>query len=80
MWLDDETEDVYDTGISKAITDASYKDYRVDKGIVHSSDAGKIDDTIIAEIRRSRFVVADFTHGEKGIRGAFTMKRGLLLV
>ena len=79
MWLDDETEDVYDTGISKAITDAGYKDYRVDKGIVHSSDAGKIDDTIIAEIRRSRFVVADFTHGEKGIRGSVYYEAGFAL-
>ena len=76
MWLDDETEGVYETGISKAITDTGYKDYRVDKGIVHSSDAGKIDDTIIAEIRRSRFVVADFTHGEKGIRGSVYYEAG----
>ena len=76
MWFDDETKGAYEAGISKAIVDTGYKDYRVDKDIVHSSDAGKIDDTIIAEIRRSRFVVADFTHGEKGIRGSVYYEAG----
>ena len=76
MWFDDETKDTYEAGISKAIIDTGYKDYRVDKDIVHSSDVGKIDDTIIAEIRRSRFLVADFTHGEKGIRGSVYYEAG----
>ena len=67
MWLDDEMNDAYQVGIVGAITNAGYRDYRVDKEIVQSSDAGKIDDTIVAEIRRSRFVIADFTHGRGGI-------------
>ena len=36
----------------------------------------KIDDEIIAEIRRSRFVVADFTQGEKGARGGVYYEAG----
>lgn len=36
-----------------------------------------IDDEIIAEIRRSRFVVADFTHDkEKGVRGSVFYEAG----
>ena len=32
-------------------------------------DVDKIDDEIIGEMRRSKFLIADFTHGNKGIRG-----------
>ena len=33
-------------------------------------------DEIIAEIRRSRFLVADFTHGEDGARGGVYYEAG----
>ena len=36
----------------------------------------KIDDEIIAEIRRSRFLVADFTQGEDGARGGVYYEAG----
>ena len=36
----------------------------------------KIDDEIIAEIRRARFVVADFTHGGGGARGGVYYEAG----
>ena len=36
----------------------------------------KIDDEIIGEIRRSRFLVADFTHGDKGARGSVYYEAG----
>ena len=36
----------------------------------------KIDDAIIAEIRRSRFLIADFTHGEDGARGGVYYEAG----
>ena len=39
-------------------------------------DVNKIDDEIIAEIRRSRFLVADFTHGEDGARGGVYYEAG----
>ena len=39
-------------------------------------DVDKIDDEIIAEIRRSRFLVADFTHGDKGARGGVYYEAG----
>ena len=38
--------------------------------------ANKIDDEIIAEIQRSRFLVADFTHGDDGARGGVYYEAG----
>jgi len=59
MWFDDEMSLAYSDGIAPAITDAGYKPMRIDR----KEHNNKIDDEIIAEIRRSRFVVADFTCG-----------------
>jgi nucleoside 2-deoxyribosyltransferase len=61
MWFDSRMTPIYNDVISKAIEDAGYKPHRVDKG-EHNN---KIDDEIIAQIRRSRFIVADFT-GQRG--------------
>lgn len=58
MWFDDSLIDAWKKGFEPAITDAGYKPVRIDQ-IEHID---KIDDRIIAEIRRSRFLVADFTH------------------
>ena len=58
MWFDDSMKDTYEIGIKPGIEDAVYEARRID-WIEHIN---KIDDEIIAEIRRSRFVVADFTH------------------
>ena len=59
MWFNDEVNDAYDAGIDPAIRDAGYEPVRIDR--VQHSD--KIDDRIVAEIRRSRFLVCDFTCG-----------------
>ena len=65
MWFDGEMREAYDKGIEPAIKDAGYKPMLIDR----KQNVIKIDDEIIAEIRRSRFLVADMTHGEKGARG-----------
>lgn len=57
MCFSEEMKSVYDTTISKGIESAGYKPHLV-SGREHN---GKIDDEIIAQIRRSRFVLADFT-------------------
>ena len=41
-----------------------YRAMRIDK----KEHNNKIDDEIIAEIKRSKFLVADFSHGKNGIR------------
>lgn len=72
MWLDESTEEAWEKGIRPAINNASYEPVRIDQ----KEYANKIDDEIIAEIRRSRFLVADFTHGENGVRGSVYYETG----
>ena len=59
MWFGEGMDEVYEQGIEPALTDVGYRAFRIDR----KEHANKIDDEIIAEIRRSRFVVADFTCG-----------------
>lgn len=72
MWFDDEMNDAYEQGIRQGIEAAGYTPMRIDR----KPDVNKIDDEIIAEIRRSRFLVADFTHGEDGARGGVYYEAG----
>ena len=73
MWIHESTNDAFVNGIKPAIEMAGYKDLRIDQ----KPDVNKIDDEIISEIRRSRFVVADFTHGDDGARGGVYFEAGL---
>jgi len=57
MWFESSLHDACDQGREPAIRAAGYDPMRIDK----KEHNNKIDDEIIAEIRRSRFVVADFT-------------------
>lgn len=57
MWFDDSMNTAYERGIALGIRDAGYKPLRIDR----KDHNNKIDDEMIAEIRRSRFLVADFT-------------------
>ncbi|WP_404405714.1 hypothetical protein [Pelagibacterium halotolerans] len=72
MWFDNSMNDAYEKGIAAAIADAGYQPVRID-GKEHNN---KIDDEIIAEIRRSRFLIADFTQGETGARGGVYYEAG----
>lgn len=69
MWFDDQMQGAWQNGIKAALTDLGYDAKRIDES--HGSD--KIDDRIIAEIRRSELVVADFT----GHRGGVYFEVGL---
>lgn len=59
MWFDESVAEAYNSGIELALSDAGYRAMRIDR----KEHNNKIDDEILAEIRRSRFVVADFTCG-----------------
>ena len=72
MWFDEEMERAYSHGIAPAIESAGYKPMRIDQ----KADVVKIDDEIVAEIRRSRFLVADFTQGDDGARGGVYFEAG----
>jgi hypothetical protein len=66
MWFDPSTQPAFDDGIEPAVDAAGYKAFRIDR----KEHNNKIDDEIIAEIRRSRFVVADFTCGTVAVDGS----------
>jgi nucleoside 2-deoxyribosyltransferase len=68
MWFDEQMNKIYDEIITKAVLDAGYRPHRVDK----REHNDQIDDEIIAQIRRSRFIVADFT----GLRGGVYYEAG----
>lgn len=72
MWFDETMKQIYDEGIAPAIRDAGYEPVRIDR----KEHNNKIDDEIIAEIRRSRFVVSDFTQGASGARGGVYYEAG----
>lgn len=63
MWFDERLRTVFDDGLAVGIRKAGYRPMRVDD-IEH---VGRIDDEIIAQIRRSRFLVADFTGHRGGV-------------
>ena len=72
MWFHESTDEALEAGIEPAIRDAGYKPFRVDQ----KEHINKIDDEIIAGIRRSKVVVADFTHGDDGARGGVYYEAG----
>ena len=75
MWFDDETNDAYEKGIKPAIEQSGFQPMRID----HKPDANKLDEEIIEEIHRSRFLVSDMTHGEDGARGSVYFEAGFAM-
>ena len=66
MWFDESMQELYEKGIEKAVREAGYRPVRIDT-IEHNN---KICDEIIAAIKQSRFVVADFSCGTFEIQDA----------
>jgi hypothetical protein len=75
MWFSDETTTAYLDGIVPALIDTGYRALRIDK----KEHNNRIDDEIIAEIRRSRFIVADFTCEPEKPRGGVYFEAGFAL-
>ena len=79
MWFDPSMDEVYSQGIMPALdVDTGYRAIRIDN-VEHT---GKIDDRIIAEIKESRFLVADFTGQRGGVyfEVGFAMGLGLPVI
>ena len=72
MWFDDSMNEAWDHGVAPAVRDAGYEPVRIDR----KEHVNKIDDEIVAEIRRARFVVADFTQDNTGARGGVNYEAG----
>ena len=64
MWFDCTMDEVYDCAIKPAIQDAGYDAVRIDR----ENFTGHIAVEIEKQIRQSRFIVADVTHGKDGAR------------
>jgi hypothetical protein len=69
MWFSAEVNHLYDEVFSKAIVGAGFQPNRIDR---HEHN-DKIDDEIVAAIRKARFLIADFT----GHRGGVYYETGL---
>jgi hypothetical protein len=72
MWFNELTSEAYSEGIELAVNATGYKSIRIDK----KEHNNKIDDEILAEIRRSRFLIADFTCEPKNVRGGVYYEAG----
>jgi len=81
MWFDPMLDDAWQHGLKKGIEDAGYKAQIIGKihGKEHNND---ICDEVIAEIRQSRFLVADFTGHSGGVyfEAGFAMGLGLPVI
>lgn len=78
MWFDPAMDHVYETGLKAGIQNAGYAPMI----IRNKEHANKIDDEIIAEIRRSAFLVADFTGQRGGVyfEAGFAMGLGMPII
>jgi hypothetical protein len=73
MWFSPTMKLAYDLGFEPAIVESGYVPMRIDR----KEHINKIDYEIIAEIRRSRFLVADFTSEPDHPRGGVYFEAGL---
>jgi hypothetical protein len=78
MWFADDLMPLWTEAIEPAIRNAGYEPKRIDQ----HEHANRIDDEIVAMIRRSRFVVADFTGQRGGVyfESGFALGLGLRVI
>ena len=81
MWITDSKSELHDTmenlylNIKKAIKEAGYDPRRIDK----KEHIKKIDDQILVEINKSRFIVCDLTSEPEKPRGSVYFEAGYAL-
>ncbi len=73
MWFDESMNPTYENAISPAVIEAGYEPLRIDR----HEHVNRIDDEIIGQIKRSRFMVADFTGQRFGVYFEAGMMLGL---
>ncbi|MDI3341603.1 MAG: hypothetical protein QJR03_13855, partial [Sphaerobacter sp.] len=78
MWFSDQMRQAWEEGIKPALESTGYVPLRVDQ-IEHND---KIDDKIVAELRRSGLVVADFTGHRGGVyfEAGYAAGRGIPVI
>jgi len=73
MWFHESVHALYEDAIEPAVRAAGYQPLRIDR----HDHLNRIDDEIIGQIRRSRFMVADFTGQRGGVYFEAGFMRGL---
>jgi hypothetical protein len=78
MWFDESLRDAWTNGFDPGIRIAGFHPVRID----NKDYVGGISDEIMAEIRRSRFVVADYTGQRNGVyfEAGFALGLGLTVI
>jgi hypothetical protein len=78
MWFNPQLDAAWSNGFDPAIRNAGYRPFRIDK----KEYIGGITDEIIVEIRRSKFVVVDYTQQANGVyfEAGFALGIGLAVV
>jgi hypothetical protein len=78
MWFDDSMSDAWLSGFEPGIRAAGYRPRRIDT----KEYIGGVSDEIMAEVRRSRFVVADYTGQRNGVyfEAGFAAGLGLTII
>lgn len=78
MWFDKQLKPAWDNGFEPALKATGYEPIRVD----HVQHNNKIDDQIIADIRLSGLLVADFTGNRGGVyfEAGFAMGLGIPVI
>jgi hypothetical protein len=73
MWFDDSMDSIYENGFAKGIEDAGFRPFLIKQT---STNKG-ISDAILAQIRISEFVVADFTRQRQSVYFEAGFAKGL---
>jgi hypothetical protein len=78
MWFNDAMNDAWTNGFDPGIRAAGFQPSRID----HKDYVGGITDEIMSEVRRSRFVVADYTGQVNGVyfEAGFALGLGLIVI
>ena len=78
MWFDDFMDDTYCNGIKPAVESLGYDAVRIDK----QEHNGRIDQKIFELIRKSRFLIADFSGNRAGVyyEAGFAAGQGLPVI
>ncbi len=73
MWFHERTDEAYEKGIKPAVIDTGFIPLRID----FKEHNNQITDEIVAEIRRSAFLVADFTGHRQGVYFEAGLMKGI---
>jgi hypothetical protein len=75
MWFNESMHGPYENGVEAAVRTCGYRPLRIDR----KEHNNRIDDEILAEIKKSRFLIADFTSAPEKPRGGVYFEAGFAL-